>query len=333
MPAKDLADNKTGLLDRRALLAAGAAAAMAPAGEVLAQARPVPIIDTHIHIFDPNRPQGAPYKGPAGSETNTKGAFPKRYMELMEPLGSLGAIVVEASPWIEDNFWVLDQCANETSMLGLVGNLQPDAPDFAVYLDRLHKNPLFLGIRYGNLFGYSLPNKVTTPPLKEGLKRLADAGLTLDTANPNIALLEAVVRASDAAPTLRIVVDHLPHFDPPPEQMPAYEAALRELKARPQIFTKISEVIHPIGGVTSTDIESYRARIDHIYETFGEDRVLFGSDWPNSDGVAPVDKVVAIMRAYFAGKTRAQAEKYFWRNSIAAYRWTPRSAAQKALVA
>ena len=115
--------------------------------------------------------------------------------------------------------------------------------------------------------------------------------------------------------------------------MPAYEAALAELKARPNIFTKISEVIHPIGGVTSTNIETYRARIDHIYETFGEDRVLFGSDWPNSDGVAPVDKVVAIVRAYFASKSPAQAEKYFWRNSIAAYRWKPRNPAQAALVA
>jgi predicted TIM-barrel fold metal-dependent hydrolase len=329
---KNPADKEPGLLDRRTLLAAGAAA-MTPAVGFAAETGAVPIIDTHIHLFDPNRPQGAPYKGPAGSETNTKGAFPRRYMELMAPLGSLGAIVVEASPWIEDNFWVLEQCANETSMLGLVGNLQPDAPDFAVYLDRLHKNPLFLGIRYGNLFGYSLPAKVATPQFRDGLKRLADAGLTLDTANPNVALLEAVVRASDAAPTLRIVVDHLPHFDPTPAETPAYEVALKELKARPNIYTKISEVIHPVGGVTSTDIESYRARVDHIYETFGEDRVLFGSDWPNSDGVAPVDKVVAIVRAYFAGKTRAQAEKYFWRNSIAAYRWKPRNAAQAALVA
>lgn len=320
-------------LDRRMVLAAGAAAAMTPAIGLAQGAKSTPIIDTHIHLFDPNRPQGAPYKGPNGSETNKTGAFPKRYMELMAPLGSLGAIVVEASPWIEDNFWVLEQCANETSMLGLVGNLQPDAPDFAVYLDRLHKNPLFLGIRYGNLFGYSLPAKVGEPGFKEGLKRLADAGLTLDTANPNVALLQAVVRASDAAPSLRIVVDHLPHFDPTAAEMPAYETALAELKARPNIYTKISEVIHPIGGVTSTDINSYRARVDHIYETFGEDRVLFGSDWPNSDGVAPVDKVVAIMRAYFAGKTPQQAEKYFWRNSIAAYQWKPRSAAQKALVA
>ena len=37
---------------------------------------------------------------------------------------------------------------------------------------------------------------------------------------------------------------------------------------------------------------------------FGEDRVIFGSDWPNSDGVAPVDKVFAIAKEYFA--TRAE---------------------------
>jgi predicted TIM-barrel fold metal-dependent hydrolase len=307
---------------------------MAPAlAKAQNTAAPIPIVDSHIHIFDPNRPQGAPYKGPAGSSSNTLGAFPDRYMSLMQPLGSVGAIIVEASPWIEDNFWVLDQCANHPSMLGLIGNLQPDAADFATYLDRLHKNPLFLGVRYGNLFGYDIVAKSKDAKFIEGIKRMADAGLTLDTANPNVPLLEAVARVSDAAPGLRIVVDHLPHLDPTAAEMRAYEAALAELKARPNVYTKISEVIHPVGGVTSTNVEDYRARLDHIYEVFGEDRVLFGSDWPNSDGVAPVDKVVAVARAYFAGKTRAQAEKYFWRNSIAAYRWKPRTPAQAALQA
>lgn len=334
MKRQDPANDTPRLIDRRTLLAA-AAATMAPAVALAAAkpAGPVPIIDTHIHLFDPNRPQGAPYKGPNGSATNKTGAFPKRYMQLMAPQGSLGAIVVEASGWIEDNFWVLEQCANETSMLGLVGNLQPDAADFATYLERLHKNPLFLGIRYGNLFGYDLVAKAGQPQFKEGIRRLADAGLTLDTANPRVNLLEAVVRVSDAAPTLRIVVDHLPSLDPTPGEARAYEAVLAELKARPNIYTKLSEVIHPVGGVTSTDLAAYRDRLDHLYDTFGEDRVLFGSDWPNSDGVAPVDKVVALVRAYFAGKTRAQAEKYFWRNSLAAYYWKPRNAAQRALVA
>jgi predicted TIM-barrel fold metal-dependent hydrolase len=61
---------------------------------------------------------------------------------------------------------------------------------------------------------------------------------------------------------------------------------------------------------------------------FGEDRVLFGSDWPNSDGVAPVDKVFAVANEYFQPKPRSVAEKYFWKNSVAAYKWVRRDPSQ-----
>ncbi|MEZ6078912.1 MAG: hypothetical protein R3C56_25545 [Pirellulaceae bacterium] len=61
----------------------------------------IPIIDTHIHLFDAKRPQGAPYAGPGGDSPHV--SLPPRYRRLAEPLGIVGAIKVEASPWIEDN--------------------------------------------------------------------------------------------------------------------------------------------------------------------------------------------------------------------------------------
>ena len=61
---------------------------------------------------------------------------------------------------------------------------------------------------------------------------------------------------------------------------------------------------------------------------FGEDRVIFGSDWPNSDGAAPIDRIFAVATGYFATLPRPVAEKYFWKNSIAAYKWTPRDSSQ-----
>ena len=71
-----------------------------------------------------------------------------------------------------------------------------------------------------------------------------------------------------------------------------------------------------------------RARLDRLVEIFGEDRILFGSDWPNSDGVGPLDQVFAIARAYFSTRPQAVQEKYFWRNSIAAYKWVKRDPTQ-----
>ena len=44
--------------------------------------------------------------------------------------------------------------------------------------------------------------------------------------------------------------------------------------------------------------------------------------------MAPLPKVLAIVRAYFASKPRAAQEKYFWKNSVRAYKWIRRSPAQ-----
>jgi predicted TIM-barrel fold metal-dependent hydrolase len=67
-----------------------------------------------------------------------------------------------------------------------------------------------------------------------------------------------------------------------------------------------------------------------MYETFGQDRLLYGSDWPNSDPLGTYEQVLNIVREYFTAKGRDVAEKYFWRNSVQAYRWVKRDPNQPA---
>ena len=315
-------------MKRRTFLAGVAAASVAPTLE--AQPSPaIPIIDTHIHLFDPTRPQGAPYSGPKGGGPPVP-ALPARYRALAAPLGAVGAIKVEASPWIEDNLWVLQVAQQDPIIVGVIGNLEPEKPEFAEYLDRYRKNPLFRGIRCGNLWGRDFTAQVEMPAFVDGLRRLADADLVMDTANPRLSLLQAIVRATDQVPTLRVVLDHLPAL-PPPEtaaDRATLDTMLRELGARPQVYVKLSSIIHSVKGTISTDLGSYRGWLDRLMDVFGENRVIFGSDWPNSDGVAPVDKVFAIAKEYFATRPRTIAEKYFWRNSIAAYKWVKRDPSQ-----
>jgi predicted TIM-barrel fold metal-dependent hydrolase len=323
-------------ISRRALLKgiAGSALSLGPAaahpktGNLTAvqPASAIPIIDTHIHLFDPTRPQGAPYTGPPG--VPTEAALPPRYRRLAAPLGIVGAVKIEASPWVEDNLWVLEVAAGDTIVVGVVGNLEPDKPDFGEMLGRYHKNPLFRGIRYGNLWGRDMTKQVGNPAFVEGVKLLAQADLVLDTANPRVNLLEAVVRLTDRVPDLRVVLDHLPSLEPTADEVSRYDAALKELRQRSGVYVKLSAVIHRLNGRIATDLPPYRDRIDRLVDTFGEDRIVFGSDWPNSDGVAPLDKVVAVVRDYFSGKPRTVAEKYFWKNSIAAYKWIRRESSQ-----
>jgi predicted TIM-barrel fold metal-dependent hydrolase len=291
----------------------------------------MPIIDTHIHLFDPTRPQGAPYSGPSGVAGPPQPALPARYRRLASPLGIVGAVKIEASPWVEDNLWVLEVAERDTIVVGVVGNLEPDKPDFAEMFARYHKNPLFRGIRYGNLWGRDIPKQADNPAFIDGLKLVAQADLVLDTANPRVDLLQAIVKITDRIPDLRVVLDHLPSLDPAPDTQPAYDAALRELQKRPRIFVKLSAVIHRVNGQVATELAPYRDRLDRLMDVFGEDRILFGSDWPNSDGVAPIDKVVGVVREYFSTRPQRVAEKYFWKNSIAAYKWIKREPLQPAL--
>lgn len=313
-------------MDRRTFL--GIAGGIASAN-MNAQAATIPIIDTHIHLFDPRRPKGVPWPEKSNAVLY-KPALPERYRKIAAPLGIVGAIEVEASPWLEDNQWVLDVAAKDTIIVGTVGDLEPGKPEFRRQLERFHRNPLFLGIRYGNLWNRNLSAELSKPQFVEDLKALAEAGLELDTANQDATLVQATVRLTDLVPNLRVVIDHLPQFEPPAEAAARriYEAHLRELGKRKQVFVKVSEVLRRVDGQVPSDLNFYRPRLDELWEIFGEDRLIYGSDWPNSDLWAPYPQVLQVVREYFSTKGPAAAEKYFWRNSMAAYRWVKRDAGQ-----
>src|SRR5688572_33375181 len=174
-------------LTRRDFLAGVAGTAVAAMPERgAAQPTTIPIIDTRIHLFDPTRPQGAPYSGPRAAGAAPVPAYPDRYRKLAAPLGIVGAIKVEASPWVEDNLWVLEVAERDTIVVGVVGNLEPGKADFGEMLARYHKNRLFRGIRYGNLWGRDITKEADNPAFINGLRLLAQADLVLDTANPRV---------------------------------------------------------------------------------------------------------------------------------------------------
>ncbi|HYI92658.1 MAG TPA: amidohydrolase family protein [Bryobacteraceae bacterium] len=313
-------------MNRRSFLGATAGAALTCPSSA---ATKIPIIDCHIHLFDTARPQGVPWP----EKKNTalyKPAMPDRYRSIAVPLGVTGAIKVEASPWLEDNQWVLDVAAKDKIIVGVVGNLEPGKPEFAKNLERFHKNKLFLGIRCGNLWDRNFTDDVKRPEFIADVKLLAKAGLSMDTANPNPSLMADVVRLTDRVPELRFIIDHLPQMAKPtdPAILRDYKAHLQEIGKRPQIYVKISEVFRRVDGKIPTDLGFYKANLDEIFGVFGEDRVLYGSDWPNSDNWLPYPEVLRIAQEYFNTKGQVAAEKYFWKNSVKAYRWVKRDSSQ-----
>jgi L-fucono-1,5-lactonase len=317
---------------RRQLLKLGSSLAGALVLDKVAAAvpSPIPVIDTHIHMFDTRRPGGVPW--PEKTDTALyKPALPERYQKLAAPLGVVGAIVVEASPLASDNDWVLQLAANHPILVGMVGDLIPGSPSYTKELDRLHQNPLFLGIRYGNLWDRDLGIDVKKPAFLPGLKMLADRGLTLDTANPDLPLIRAIASVSDHVPELRIVIDHLPSAQVPtkPADRDEYWSLLHHLAKNKNVFVKLSEVI--AGRIEQSAGPAFtKDTLDSLWDVFGEDQVLYASDWPNSDHHATYQETISVVRNYVGTKSRVAQENFFWKNSVAAYRWKRRQANQPA---
>ena len=316
-------------MNRRTFLGVAAGLTLADAGAQTPSS--IPVIDTHIHLFDTERPGGVPWpsqNNPA-HKVMYMPSLPSRYRKVVDGLGIVGAIEIECSPLLEDNQWVLDVAKNDTIMVGTIGHLTPGTPEFRPNLERFHKNPLFRGIRYG-LDGRA-GQEVDKQEFIADLKALADADLVMDTANPSVSLLEGVVRVSDRVPNLRLVIDHLPQMLRPTESaaQASYDASMKAIRGRPQIYVKVSEVLRRVDDKIPTDLAFYRPRIDEVLDVFGIDRVLYGSDWPNGDQWLPVPVGFKIVHEYFMAKGQVAAEKYFWRNSTKAYKWVKRTASQR----
>jgi predicted TIM-barrel fold metal-dependent hydrolase len=215
-------------------------------------------------------------------------------------------------------------------MVGVIGNLEPEKPEFHEYFERYRKIPLFRGIRCGNLWGRKLIALVDNPNFISGMKEFAAADLIMDTANPSPDLIEACVKLTDKVPNLRVMLDHLPGMQAPedPAVRKSVDSNLRTLAKR-NVYVKGSVVARRVNGVVQMEAATYKPVLDMIWDIFGEDKVVFGSDWPNSTGNwVTYQQTLTIMREYRATKNRAVSEKYFWKNSIAAYKWQKRTASQ-----
>lgn len=312
-------------MDRRHFLRQTAALAAATALGVkrasAAELPALPVIDTHTHFYDPSRPQGVPWPRP-DLKRLYRTVLPAEFSALTARHGVVGTVVIEASPWLEDNQWNLDLAAANPLIVGYVGNLAVGSPEFAAHLKRFAANPLFRGLR---LNGGAVAKGLGEAAFARDLQLLGDGGFSLDLlGGPE--LLPDAVRVAKLAPTLRVVLDHLPFkaWDADPA---ALRRALAESAACPNVYAKVSAVVRRAEGKLIVDPAFYRPRLDALWELFGPDRVLYGSNWPVSDLVAPYATVHRIVADYAGTKDRATAEKFFWRNARAAYGWLPRGPA------
>lgn len=305
-----------------ALMAAAALPAAVPPKKP--EAKGLQIIDAHIHFYDPTRPQGIPWP-PKNEPRLYRQVLPQDYKDQPQPRAVAGAVVVEASPWLDDNEWILNLADRERLIAGFVGNLQIGDDNFEKNLKRLKDHWLFRGIRIRD---EDASKSLHDPKLRKRFKLLADLDLALDVNGPPTVLLHAASLAQDV-PKLRIVVDHIgnPQIDghaPNADWMLLLRAAAKHKN----VSCKVSGLVEATGrndGSAPRDPDFYRPALNALWDIFGEDRLIYGSNWPVSSLYADLASVQTIPYEYFKEKGFSVLEKIFSGNAKRAYKWARRT--------
>lgn len=282
---------------------------------------PFDIIDCHTHFYDPMRPEGVPWPG-----KNTplhRRVLPADLRALPKFRPVTGAVIVEASAWLEDNQWLLDLAKDDPFVVGIVGNLSLGQPGFLENSKRFASNPLYRGIRTS---GRVLGNLLDAGQLSD-LRLLAELDLALDV-NGGPEVLALAGRVGALIPQLRVVVNHIGNVEVSGAEPPtAWRDGVRLAAAQPNVFCKISALVEGAsrgGRKAPSDPAFYVPYIDTVWDAFGGERVIYGSNWPVSESAADYATLQRIALEYAGAKGEHALRKFCASNAKRAYKWVER---------
>jgi L-fuconolactonase len=263
------------------------------------------IVDAHHHIWDLRlRPQ--PFLDTAAALAPLRRSF--LVTDLAPQAAAVGVtatVVVQTVTEPGETPELLTLAAAGPLVTAVVGWTDLAAPSVADALSDLAAKPggqLLVGIRHPVLTEPD-PNWLERADVRRGLSALAAAGLTFDLVLPP-SQLPAAVRAAASLPDLTFVLDHLGNVEIRPRPDPAWAAALTALARLPNTACKLSGIFSvpaPAGEPGSRrhrdgSVAHLRPYLDLALESFGPERLMFGSDWPNCTlGASYTDVVTAAV--------------------------------------
>lgn len=285
------------------------------------------IIDTHQHFWNLEHPWS---KGP------------EDYKIITKTLGITGTIL--RLPETQD---ALDLADVEPLIVGVCGAIRCDHA-FEANLDNFSKNPLFKGIC---LIGNEI-ELTDVDILLSNMKLLEARHFQLDLLRvcPNFfggppsmrklytgtkESLARVFSIAKAAPNLPIVVEHIGGMaidgGPPNAE---WVDIFKRMATFPRIYIKVSGLMERLSGraldeAASDRLSPYRATLETLWNIFGADRLIYGSNWPVSEHAGDfIAQGLNIVRPFFAEKGSVASENFFWRTSKDVYNWQPRLPSQ-----
>ena len=246
-------------------------------------------IDAHVHLWDLDR---ARYRWLTPDLGPLYRSFAPSDLEPELRAGGIDAVVlVQAANERADTELMLELAERTEWIAAVVGWAPLEEPGHvADSLDGL------VGVR-DLVHSEREPDWLLQPAVLESLRVLAEHEVVFELPDSYPRdFMRHVPALAEAAPGLRIVVDHLGKPPFRTEPLDRWAGQLREAAAVPTVFAKVS-------GLEGT-ADELRPAFEVALDAFGPDRLLFGSDWPVSlltggyaRALERTEALVALLRA------------------------------------
>lgn len=227
-----------------------------------------------------------------------------------------GCIAVQARQTVEESRWLLGLSDRHPIIKGVVGWVDLRADDVERDLEELARHPKFVGVRH---VAQDEPDErfLVGKEFLRGISKLKQFDLAYDILIfPK--QLPAAIELVSQFPEQRFVLDHIAKPLIQDRIMEPWRTQIRELAKAPNVMCKIS------GMVTEARWDTWRGEdfapyLDVIAETFGVERLMYGSDWPVCLLAAPYEAVFNIVNPW-ANRQSLNVEALFGANCAAFYK-------------
>jgi L-fuconolactonase len=278
-----------------------------------------PIVDSHVHFWNPTRLRYSWLDGlPA-----LNGAFLPADFATASVISNVGKIIFiecgcESAQSLAEVNWISDLAKNESRIMGIVAHADLEKGEASrADLEKLAVNSLVKGIRR-NLQGERGAEFCLRPEFAAGVKLLSEFGFTFDLCIRHEQLRNAgeLVRR---APQTTFVLDHFGKPNVRGKKFEPWATDLNALAAAPNVVCKIS------GLTTEADWKNWQPDdlkfyFDRALECFCFNRILFGGDWPVATLATSYQRWLETVQNYFSFATEIDRTKLFQTNAERIYR-------------
>lgn len=271
------------------------------------------VIDCHVHLWSLDRPDGIKWLKADDSILYRK-FLPQHFETVAKENGVTAVVLVQAGQSLPDNQWNLDVTAhNKTLFRGLVGNLSEviGRDEFAPLFQSLCKDPRYLGYRLSGRY-----QKELSDAFYRDLETTAKAGKCVDFLAGEYSLKD-ITTIAQRVPQLRINLNHFGNVQLDGKALdPAWVADFRNAAKCPNVYCKVSAFYGRVQQQPAPkDLAFYQPILDLAFTSFGEDRLIFGSDYPVTQRTGDYASVLTLTRSYFDQKGPSVTEKLFHKNA------------------